>query len=287
VLRLKINQKEFNQKKIDHLVADIKKKEELSSLDDNFVKDHLIKLMTREARMTNQLFENFTHKSKEYREIVKLVRGDLRRIYGLFRGKKVNDHAELINSLLKNPTNEKLIRQVLETHSSTKERLSFYKELYPKIFSFTGKPKSIIDLGCGINPFSFNYMRLGKISYYAYDLSQDEINHINQYFKKIGIKGMAQVRDITNLEKLPKSDVCFLFKMTDMLDRSKGHKGTEEVLLHVPTQFVVVSFPTLTMSGKSMNYPGRRWIELLCERLEYEFKMLIFPNEMFYLIKKY
>ena len=281
---MKINQKEFDKKKINNLIQYIKKKDELNSLDDDFVKEHLIKVMLREPRKTNQLADNFTHKSRYFREIVKLVRGDLRRVYGLFRGKKVKDRSDLVNNLLKKPKDENLIKKILQTHSSTKERLPFYKDLYPKIFSITGKPRTIIDLGCGINPFSIFYM--GNPTYYAYDLSQDEINQINQYFKKIGNKGQAEVRNITNLEKLPKSDVAFLFKMTDMIDRNKGHKGTEEVLLHVPAKYVVVSFPTLTISGKHMNFPRRKWIELLCDRLEYDYQVLEFSNEIFYVIKK-
>jgi len=285
---MKIANKEFDKKKIAKLVADVKVKPELNSLDDKFVKEHLIKVMERESRKTNQLAENFTHKSRQYREIVKLVRGDLRRVYGLFRDKKpLND--DLFNDFCKSPQDIRKARRVLESHSSTKERLNFYDKLYGKIFSITGKPKSLLDLGCGINPFSFPYMKLKNLTYNAYDISNKEIADIKKYFFNLKIDGTAEVFDIlkfSKLSKLPQSDVALMFKMTDVVDRNKGHKGTEEVLLHTPANFIVVSFPTLTMSGKPMNVPRRKWIELLCNRLEFEFTVLEFSNEIFYVVNK-
>ena len=92
--------------------------------------------------------------------------------------------------------------------------------------------------------------------------------------------------DISNLTGIPPADLCFLFKMTDILDQGKGHKVTEEIIRKVPAKFVVVSFPTKTMSGKRMNYPRRKWIELMCQRLNYEVKIIEFSNELFYVIKK-
>ena len=91
--------------------------------------------------------------------------------------------------------------------------------------------------------------------------------------------------DILKIKKLPQADIAFLFKMTDVLDRGKGHKKTEEVLKRIPAKFVVISFPTITMSGKKMNFPRRKWVELLCDRLDYTFRVLEFSNELFYVIK--
>ena len=175
----------------------------------------------------------------------------------------------------------------METHSSTKERLPFYDQLYKKIFKITGEPKTILDLGAGINPLSFSYMNLRKVNYYAYDLSKEEVKILNQFFKDKKVNGKAGILDLLNInkvKKLPKAEVAFLFKMTDVLDKGKGHKKSEEVIKAIPAKFIVVSFPTLTMSGKKMNHPRRKWIELMCKRLGYKFKVLEFSNEMFYVM---
>ena len=77
-----------------------------------------------------------------------------------------------------------------------------------------------------------------------------------------------------------------MFKLTDVLDKGKGHKVSEKIISKVPAKYVIVSFPTLTMSGKRMNFPRRKWIELMSERLNYTYEILEFSNEIFYIINK-
>ena len=198
----------------------------------------------------------------------------MRRVYGLFRVAQKG--------------------KTLETHPSTKERIGFYSELYRKLFAITGKPKVILDLGCGMNPLSFPFMKLNEVEYYAYDLSEEEIGIITDFFEKWSVKnkdvvGKGSLLDITNVQKigqLPKADVAFLFKVTDVLDRNKGHLVTEKVLKAVPAQYVVVSFSTRTMSGKPMTAPRRRWMEWLCQRLGWTYEIVEFENELFYVVRK-
>lgn len=265
----------------NQLIQEIKKKKELSELDNKFVKEELDRFFKREPKILKNLKEQTNPKAKDYKIVVKEVRAKLRRSYGLFRVEKETKK-------LKQLAKEKKYAEILKTHSSTKERLSFYDQLYQRIFKITGKPKVILDLGAGLNPLSYGLMKT-KVEYYAYDLSKEEVKVINQFFKDKKINGKARILDLLEIEKvkkLPKADVAFLFKMTDVLDKGKGHKTSEEIIKAIPTKFVVISFPTLTMSGKPMNHPRRGWIELMCKRLGYDLKVLEFSNELFYVIKK-
>ncbi|MEK6809621.1 MAG: hypothetical protein AABY40_03030, partial [Nanoarchaeota archaeon] len=138
--------------------------------------------------------------------------------------------------------------------------------------------------------FSFSHMKLKECIYYAYDINEEEINSINTFFQLLhkenpSFTGKAMVADILAVP-LPKADLCFLFKMTDVLDQGKGHKKTEELLKKIPAKYVVVSFATKTMSGKAMTAPRRSWMEWLCKRLGYDFEILEFENELFYVVKK-
>lgn len=281
----------LDQERIAVLIREIKKKKELQSINDNFVEEYLSKCLVQEPKVLKSLQENFNPRSKAYVSIIKAVRSRLRRVYGLFRDDPAQ-RKKLVQELLKAPKEKrpKIIDEILATHSSTKERLSFYDALYSKLFAITGKPKTILDLGCGINPFSFPYMGLLECSYYAYDINEEEINNINQYFQSLcrensSFLGKAMMADILKV-KLPKADICFLFKMTDVVDRGKGHKKTEELLKKIPAKYVVVSFATKTMSGKAMTAPRRKWVEWLCKRLGYEFTILEFSNELFYVVEK-
>ena len=126
------------------------------------------------------------------------------------------------------------------------------------------------------------------------DISEDEISILEQYFNLLHqlnplFSGEAHILDAlrwTRLLQLEQVDVCFLFKMTDVLDQGKGHKRSEEVIKSIPAKFIIVSVPTLTMSGKRMNHPRKGWIELMCKRLNYTFQIIEFSNELFYVIKK-
>ena len=270
---------------LKQLIQAIKQKKELQNISDNFVKEEILNYFKKNP--SNILEKKLNPKAAEYKVIVKHVRANLRIVYGLFRtsiGIEMREH--LVNHLVNNPKREEIIAEILKTHSSTKERLPFYPELYQKIWKITRKPKKIIDLGSGINPFSILLMKLRKLKYYAYDLSKSEIALLNKFFKIINISGKAEVKNILHLSKLPAADVCFLFKMTDVLDKGKGHRATEAVIGNVPAKYVVVSFPTLTMSGKRMNFPRRKWIELMCKRLGYSYERLEFSSEIFYVIRK-
>ncbi len=281
------------EEKILALISAIKQKKELNSLSDDFIRKSLLEYFSQNKKSIDYL-NNL--KSAKYKQIIKEVRAKLRKVYGLFRlEEELKKRRKLLEMLLSSPKKRKsIVEEILKTHSSTRERLPIYEKLYKKIFEITGKPTSITDLGSGINPFSFSFMNIKKCSYYAYDISQEEMNHLNKYFKLLhknnsffkGTAGILDALNLSSLKRLPKVNVCFLFKMTDVLDRGKGHKVTESVLTTLPADFVVISFATKTMSGKKMTAPRRKWMEWLCKRLGYEYKVILFANEIFYIIDK-
>jgi hypothetical protein len=251
------------------LIAQIKQKRELQEISDEVVAEQLNKYLQQhpKANLTNP-------RSAEYKQALKEIRAKLRRQYGLFRQEKLDASDSLA---------------ILKSHSSTQERFPFYPEIYAKIFALTGRPKIILDLGCGVNPLSVEFMHLKQIEYYAYDISEKEVQIINDYFRQQKIRGEAQVLDVSKIDALKilsAADVCFLFKITDILDRGKGHKQTEEVLQAVPAKYVVISFPTKTMSGRPMTAPRRKWMEWLCQRLGCKYWFLEFGNELFYVVRK-
>ena len=285
----------MDEERVKSLIAKIRQKRELADLDALFVRKILAHFLKSNPTLRELLEKNFHPKSAAYKQVVKKVREQLRRSYGLFRGeKKAKEREELMELLSgKNWTHQQLGRLLL-SHASTKERWQIYPELYRRLFDITGEPGKILDLGCGLHPLSFSFMKLKKLHYHALDISEGEVKILKQFFSALEknnpqFQGKAEVWDITEtarLSLLPEHDLCFLLKMTDILDKGRGHRKTEEVIKAVRASFIVVSFPTVTMSGKKMNYPRRRWIELLCNRLGYAYDLIEFPTEIFYVVKK-
>jgi 16S rRNA (guanine(1405)-N(7))-methyltransferase len=250
-------------------------------------------------------FEKRNPKWSEFKEkhILKELKRQLHRLHGSFHfleNKDSKRREELIEKLKNNLSSQEIIEEILKTNKSTKERLEKYKEVYREIFKITGKPTSIIDLGCGLNPLSLFFMNLTNIAYNAYEINEEDVRIINEYFNIKAIKekvsGKAELLDCSkteNLKKLPSCDLCFMFKFIDPVEKShgKGHKLAEEIInvLRGKCKFMVVSFATRTISGKNMNFAYRGWIERMLSRIGMNFKLIDFSSsigEVFYVISR-
>src|SRR3989344_6671630 len=157
---------------LNQLIKDIKKKKELTALSDAFILTKLKTALEKNSKLDQKLAQ-LNQKSADYKKIIKFVRAELRHEYGLFRINQ-NSLMILLKQLESNPCSKDILSQILKLHSSTRERLPYYEQLYQQLFSKTN-PKTILDLGCGLNPFSLPLMNLKYPTYYAYDLSKTEI----------------------------------------------------------------------------------------------------------------
>jgi len=248
-----------------------------------------------------------TNKIKEItKQDIKNIRAKLHKTYSSFQTKKKNKRYLYLDNLkhaLNNNNNNKenieinkIIEQLLSITISTKERINDYKQIYKQIFEITGNPETIIDLGSGLNPLSYSYMNLKKLNYYAYDIDEEDIRFLNEYFQIMkkqnnNFNGKASILDVKDLKKvlqIPKADIIFLFKIIDIINQSeKNYKTSEELIknLIVKSKYVVASFATKTITRKKMNYPERKWFELMLDRTNLYFKVLKTDNEIFYVIK--
>lgn len=108
----------------------------------------------REKREFSQLpekdiemaYEQFIRRQASEEEKIKLTRELLRKIFSAFISKKLLS--------LKNKEPEWILRK----HISTRERLSHYENIYKRIFDGI-KEASVIDLGAGINGFSYKFFK--------------------------------------------------------------------------------------------------------------------------------
>ena len=136
-------------------------------------------------------------------------------------------------------------------------------------------------------------MNLKKLNYYAYDIDEEDIKFLNEYFqimKTQGLNGKASILDVKDkiqTSKLPPSDIIFLFKVIDIINQSeKNYKASEELIKNLikKSKYIIVSFATKTITRKKMNYPNRKWFELMLKRNNLDFKKINISNEVFYVI---
>ena len=248
------------------LIEKIKDKPPLDRLDNGFVL-HFINEFFKRSNTLKIKCENETLKEREIKKIVKEVRNELNKIYGQFwKVKKVK------------------LNLNYDIHQSTFERKEFYHSLYEKLFSITGKPKTVLDIGAGLNPLSYGLIG-NDVFYYVNELTKEDCNLIEEYLKKNKFKFEILQGDVLEIKEFPEVDVCFLFKILDSLDL-RDHKTSENLINKIKANYLIVSFASVTTKNRGMNYPRRGWFEQMLKRLGYKFNKLEFVNEIFYVIKK-
>jgi 16S rRNA (guanine(1405)-N(7))-methyltransferase len=297
---------------IETFIETIKTSKKFNSIDEEIIFNELIRILKKDSKLIDSLKEKSVEKlskSKEFKVVVKEVKQSLHRLYGMFQEKDKTKRDELLINLKnefennnitnKNWNNEFVIsvhENLLSTHSSTKERLEIYEGLYDKIFEITGKPKSILDLGCGLNFLSFPYMNLNVLEYLGMDISDDDLKFLREYgefiskYKKVKIDtkpiNLIEAKNKNLFFDIKKHDVCFIFKVLEIIELSKSHKISEKIIVDVPAKWLVISFPTRTLTKKMMNSIRRGWMHLMLDRLGYEYTTLMEKNELFFVINK-
>lgn len=190
-------------------------------------------------------------------EKIKLSRAFLRKYFGVF----------MTNKVLKTDD-----ENILESHISSKRRN--YVELYGRIFGAEKFFKSVIDLGCGVNGFSYKYLRefIGDVKYVGLEATKQLVDKMKFYFSKSGFVSASSVWcDLFDLlivgeiiKKQEEPRVIFAFQVLDALESIEGD-FSKKLLLKIKELLgrndrIVLSFSTKSISGKTRFQSNREWI---------------------------
>ena len=199
-------------------------------------------------------WSKFSKRQVSENEKIRLTRELLHKVYGAFSSKK-----------LLSPK-EKPASWILRKHISTRERLGFYEEVYSKLLKDFEKG-SVVDLGAGVNGFSYEYFKKG-IKYVGVEGVGQLVDLTNSYFKKNKFNARTIHESLFDLnkmkkliEKVKKPKVIFLFKVLDSLEMLEGDYSKKLLEGIVPlAEMVVVSFATKSMNKRKKFKVNRNWI---------------------------
>jgi len=210
-------------------------------------------------------YKKFEKRQCSEEEKIRLTRDLLRKVYSAFTSGKLLS--------IKDKSEEWFLRK----HLSTRERLDYYPELYKKLFGSL-KEFSLIDLGSGINGFSYKFFpKNTKVNYLAVEAIGQFVELMNFYFKKNNLNAKAIHESLFNLKKIKalvqdceKPRIVFLFKVIDsleMIERDYSKRLLEEI---TPLcKEVVISFATKSMIRQDKFRANRKWIiDFLKENFE-------------------
>jgi 16S rRNA (guanine(1405)-N(7))-methyltransferase len=177
---------------------------------------------------------------------------------------------------------------MLLRHASTRERLpiSDMDALYSRIFAITGRPRSVLDLACGINPL---YLAARGIETMGVDISGAAVYAVNCFHESYRMPASARCADLLCPGAIPGEhfDLALLFKLLPLLERQES--GSAARVMHaVNARHIIVSFPTRTLGGRSVgmavNYA--HWMEEHLPRDMAILEQFGIGNELYYIIAK-
>lgn len=178
---------------------------------------------------------------------------------------------------------------ILALQSSTKERIPFLDQFYERIFKLTGTPDTIIDHACGLNPLTFPWMKLSfRSRYFGFDIDKEQIRFLSEVFELLGLGSQVKVtlEDIL-IDKSEYADIVFMLKLLPLLEQQQ--KGSSlKVLKELKCNYLVVSFPVKTLSGKEKGMKGfySGYFEKLVANASWKISKINFDTEVVFVIQK-
>ena len=188
------------------------------------------------------------------KQILKAVRRKLHNIVAPYLGEPnyaalTKDLEQIEDASLHSPDLISFCQHVLSQHASTAERIPVMSEFYSRLFSSVGQPQSILDLACGLHPLAFPWMGLPTtVHYHAYDIIQPRIDFINQFFIKLGMKPLAENRDILVNPPTQPADLGLFFKEAHRFEKRQP-SCNQAFWESLKVGCLAVSLPTRNLSG--------------------------------------
>ncbi len=178
--------------------------------------------------------------------------------------------------------------KVMGMHASTRERLPIIEQFYRTILATVQPVRSVIDVACGLNPFALPWMGLAEdVRYEAYDIYQDMIEFINAFFKTVGVRGQAQLRDVIQYPPTQEADLALVLKALPCLEQIDKDAGGH-LLQALNAQHLLVSFPAQSLGGRDKGMVSHYESRLLAliESQPWAVSRFEFSTELAFLITK-
>ncbi|HNS51067.1 MAG TPA: 16S rRNA methyltransferase [Anaerolineae bacterium] len=191
---------------------------------------------------------------------VKATQRRLHQAYGAFE--RAFDEEEALSQLAgayRSGTAEEVkavCRQILAQHQSTRERLPEIDRFYHEIWAVTGRPRRLLDLGCGLDPLALPWMGLEQgASLMALDIDRQRIAWLNRCLVVAGMEPLARCQDVLVCPPADRADVALLLKMSPTLERQEPG-STARLIEALQATHVVVSFAVRSLGGREKGMAG-------------------------------
>ena len=178
--------------------------------------------------------------------------------------------------------------KIMAQHASTRERKPILETFYETIFSHTGRPESILDLACGMNPLSALWMNLDHACrYIALDVDHELIGFVDNCLGILGVNHHAGVLDLGSELPFHEAELTLLLKAIPCLDQQSSGIWPE-LIEAIVSPVIVASFPTKSLGGrgKGMRESYSAQFEQMAAARNWNTERIDFDSELVYIIRK-
>ncbi|MAG39881.1 hypothetical protein CMI41_02860 [Candidatus Pacearchaeota archaeon] len=212
------------------------------------------------SKIPDELVWKFLRKNKLN---IKETRSDIRKFLGVF----------LTNKVLK-----KNDESILRNHISSKNR--DYSKFYEAISEVSGAVKNIVDLGAGINGFSYNFLTkyFGDVNYIGFEAAGQLVDKTNVYFFENKLaKARVLHKDISegdfvkkHLSHISGRKIILMLQIVDALENIKRDFSKDFLLslrrILSKEDFIVITMPLKSISGRKRFEAQRTWLVKFLEK---------------------
>jgi 16S rRNA (guanine(1405)-N(7))-methyltransferase len=201
--------------------------------------------------MLARLVDQELPRARNADDAVKRVKRRLHQAVGAFRGAgRAGDIAAAWSGDLTAPAFRAACADALRAHASTRERLESLDRFYEGIWSSTGVPARLLDLGCGLNPLTLPWMGLAReATYLASDIDRRPLATVASFLELVGQPHEVEALDVVARPPADAADVALMLKLVTTLDRQLP-EAAAQLLRALRVRHAVISFPKHSLGGR-------------------------------------
>jgi len=156
------------------------------------------------------------------------------------------------------PEREAAARRVMLGHASTRERIENAEAFYEQMFKLAGEPRSIIDIGCGVQPLSFPFEAegVGIELYVAADKDSQAVRAVEAHARFLApgrllarawniAEGWAPVTKVAGADMF---DLALMLKLVPVVKRREPK--LLEVLARAPARRMLITGSAISMTKR-------------------------------------
>jgi 16S rRNA (guanine(1405)-N(7))-methyltransferase len=192
------------------------------------------------------------HRFRDRKAAVKYARRKLHQAFGAFlSGSPAREVTGVVQAVRSGQADLRAAAlAAMPAHASSAERAAWLAPFYDQVAQWCGRPDSVADLACGLNPLAIPWMSLAAdASYWACEIDAELVAALAGLSEIMPVRLTAASCDLVASPPALRADVALMLKTVTTIDQqSAGAAG--RVLAALDCRHVIVSLPRRSLSGR-------------------------------------